>query len=157
MFKSVHSLCIKTDWEMTKIICFKNQMIPPPPLHNFGQYVSNQRFTILSFFKKLKKKPSFRRSTASSGIRKQRFSVLNTIFIHFEEPFVQRHSGHQTGVFYSSFISTPCLHTFTHYTCIHKYSFTRNIFSSPMMPLIGERLGSIFYVLKSSSLRPHKS
>ena len=144
---------------MTIIICFKIQMIPPPPLHNFEQYVSNQRFTILSFLKKLKKKPSFRRSTASSGIRKQRFSVLNTIFIHFEEPFVQRHSGHQTGVFYSSFISTPCLHTFTHFT-LHLYlqkQLHAEYFLIPMMPLIGERLGSIFYFLKNRSLRPHQS
>ena len=83
------------------------------------------------------------------------FSAVNTVFMHFERPFLQRHS-----------ISIPFTHTsphfyaFTHFTshlfCIYVSSM-RNIFLSLMMLLNGESLDfNVIKKKKKRGLRPRK-
>ena len=84
-----------------------------------------------------------------------------TILKRFQRSFVWRHSIIRALYSMAQFISLAFIHT-SHLLHISPYTFfahiqrARNIFSSLMMPLIGESLALRFYFL-NSSLRPHQN
>ena len=130
-FPRIKKHCEKND----KIICFKIQMIPLPPPRNVGCTVPNQRFTILSFFKEIKME-SKQSKVLGNPLSRDTRSLDRCILFKF---------------YFYTLLTYIRLHILP-YTCIYIYSFTRNILSSPMMPLSGESWDSILFKKKKTAV-----